>query len=535
MQQEWEERAAIMEYDGHASSGDAEHMAKSCTQDAGIVLRPYQQDAFTAALAALERGGHPVINAATGSGKSALIAALAARLPGRILVVTHRKKLLSQNSAQLTRYLGKEKDIGVYSAGLDRRDMHHRVIFGGVQSIYRRMDALQEAGAFRYLIIDENHLCPPPDEDSMYKGVFQACPGAQRIGLSATPSRMGIPVYGANRWFDQCVCTIGIKQLTPEYLAPLIELQHATDIDLSAIRKKAGEFVMADAGQVFSEEKVAQAALQEITLLAEKRKKWALFCCDIAHTKLVASLLNDLRIPCGSMTSDQNIDENDAALAAFEQSKTRALASCIMMTTGFDIPDIDCIVLLRPTMSKELLIQMLGRGTRKAPGKDNCLILDYAGNLERHTPLDEIAEKQKSAARQKKDAEKEEKEAIEKEERERKAKHKKSLFEKEEEITLRVNRVTYKVVPSKKQMGKNLLQVIYVCQNGRYVSQWLCLEYPRRSWAYRQAAAWFIRRSRQVPETAMLGISVAQSAKPPQSISVVKVGQWDKITMEYWD
>lgn len=529
----FDERAAIMEYDGHTSRAAAEHMAHALTLPSPIVLRPYQQDALTACMYALEHGEHPVINAATGSGKSAIIAALAAQLPGRILVVTHRKKLLSQNSAQLKRYLGAGEDVGVYSAGLDQRDTQPRIIFGGVQSIYKRMEELQAAGIFEYLIVDEVHLAAPPGQDLMYNAVFSACPTAQRIGLSATPSRMGTPIYGEGQWFDRCVITVGIKQLTPEYLAPLVELQHATDIDLSAIRKKAGEFVLADAGQVFSEEKVARAAVQEIALLANHRKKWAVFCCDIAHTRLVAALLNDMGVPCGQMTSDQNTDANDAALAAFEQGHSRALASCIMMTTGFDIPDIDCVVLLRPTLSKELLIQMLGRGTRQAEGKKDCLILDYAGNLERHAPLDEISAQQKTPAREKKDAEHQERER-EREERERQAKHRGSILDARDTI-LRVLSMTYNVVPSKKQTGKNLLQVIYRCDGGRYVTQWLCIEYPEKSWAHRNAAAWFMRRNCLVPRTAMQGMAIARTSQQPQQIAVTKDGQWDRITMEYWD
>jgi len=371
----FDERAAIMTYDGHLSQADAEHCTRAMVRPQGITLRPYQADALNALIGALERGKHPVLNAATGAGKSAILAALAAYLPGRILVVTHRKKLLSQNSAQLARYLGADAgDIGVYSAGLDQRDTHQRVIFGGVQSIYRRMAELQQAGAFRYVICDESHLCPPANEKSMYQQVFAACPAAQRVGLSATPSRMGTPIYGGEHaWFTHCALTIGIRELTPQYLAPLVELQHAQDIDLSAVRVRAGEYVMADASQAMSEEKVAEAALREVCLLAEKRKSWALFCCDIAHTRLVASLLQGMGISCGVLLSDQSNDANDAALQTFERGETRALASCVMMSIGFDIPGIDCVVLLRPSMSKELVIQQLGRGTRQAPGKTDCI------------------------------------------------------------------------------------------------------------------------------------------------------------------
>ena len=146
------ERAGILEYDAHCDRATAERMAgaliRNSLQDASnlplnrLTLRGYQTEAVEAVLASLGRQECPVVNMATGSGKSLVIAALCARLPGRVLVVTHRKKLLAQNSAELSRYLGIGEDIGIYSAGLNQRDTTQRVIFGGVQSIYKRMEEL---------------------------------------------------------------------------------------------------------------------------------------------------------------------------------------------------------------------------------------------------------------------------------------------------------------------------------------------------------------------------------------------------------
>ena len=164
------------------------------TATATVALRHYQDSAVTLALEALEQGEHPVLALPTGAGKSLVIAALADQLPARVLVTTHRQELLEQNAAQLERY-GNEAASGIYSAGLRRRDDQARVIFGGIQSIYRRVDTLQQAGPFRYIIVDECHRVPPPSASSMYGTVFDACPDAQRIGLSATPYRLegGLP------------------------------------------------------------------------------------------------------------------------------------------------------------------------------------------------------------------------------------------------------------------------------------------------------------------------------------------------------
>lgn len=533
----YEERAAIMQYDAYLSRADAEHAARAC-QDTppapsapslGLSLRPYQAEAVSAVLSALARGEHPVVSLPTGSGKSVVIAALCARLRGRVLVVSHRKKLLEQDSTHLTRYLGIGEDIGIYSAGLGQRDTSQRVLFGGVQSIYKRMDVLQQVGGFASIICDEAHLCGDPGEDKMYNGVYAACPQTQRIGLSATPSRSGVSIWGEDKWFTACVHTTGIADITPQYLAPLSGILTAPDVDLSRIRVRQGEFVAADASQVLSEEKVARAAIAEICHLAQHRQAWALFCCDIAHTNLVASLLCEAGITCGVMTSAQASAENDAALAAFESGETRALASCVMMTTGFDLPRIDCIVLLRPTMSKELLIQMVGRGTRQSPEKQDCLVLDYVDNLTRHAPLDELVVCQKTEARVLLDA----RETEEKRERERRAKHAPSVLA---GGTYRVERATCRVMPSKRQPGKLLLEVSYYCPDrpgAQWVKLWLCPEYagfPRQ-----QVEAFFQRRGVVAPRTAHAAAQMLLHTRPPVEILVKPEGKYNRVLVEYWN
>jgi DNA repair protein RadD len=453
-----------------------------------------------------------------------------------VLVVTHRKKLLAQNRAQLARYLGMDEDLGVYSAGLDQRDTSQRVLFGGVASIYRRMDELQQAGDFAYIIVDEAHLCSNPSVDSMYRAVFLGCPpSSQRIGLSATPSRMGVPIWGHDdRWFTRCPVTITMASLTPEYLAPLTSLLSANEVDLSNVRLSKGEFVQSDASQVLSEESVARAAIAEIQELAKDRQAWAIFCCDIAHTNLIGHLLSEAGVPTGIMHSGQPEALNTQALAAFEAGESRALVSCLQMTTGFDVPRIDCVVLLRPTMSKELLIQMLGRGARQAPGKNNTLVLDYAGNLDRHSPLEEIASTRKAPARQERDDAEEARTAEERErEAERQAKHAHSIFAGE---AFAVQKVRYEAYAKRNDPSKHLLRVSYYTP-ARPGSQWttayLCFQgyvgFPRE-----QAQAWFARRGATCPATAEAAQSLAYTLPIPTEIVVRRQGEFDRVVLEYF-
>lgn len=506
-------------------------------------LRPYQHEAVNACLVALEEGGSPVLALPTGSGKSRVIAALCERLPGRILVATHRQELLEQNAAQLHTYK-EDAVIGIFSAGLKRREVDHPVIFGGIQSIYRQMDRLQRAGEFWTVIVDEAHRVPPPSVRSMYGQVFEACPGAQRVGLTATPYRLddGLLHEGEDTWFDCMPVHVGIRDLTPQWLAPLAGVLTAHDIDVSQVRTRAGEFVTADLSQAACEEQVVRGAVEELCRLAGSRQKWLVFCVDVAHTRLVGLALEDRDITTAVLLGDTPQEERKEILARFRAGDIQALVNCEVATTGFDIPDIDCVVLLRPTQSKALVVQMLGRGTRQAPAKLDCLVLDFAGNLERHTPLDELYTLEKSPDLQAAEAEEEEQRQAEA--RARAARHlaRASLTDPMGEpavptvATYRVTQVSYQVRTSQnpKYPGKQMLMVRYFCPERlpqRTVALFLCVEY--HGWAREQALAWFQRRQLPAPTTALQAIRLAQGCRTPTQIVVREETPWPRILMEH--
>lgn len=506
-------------------------------------LRPYQHEAVEACLAALADGGSPVLALPTGSGKSRVIAALCEQIPGRILVATHRQELLEQNAAQLHAYQ-ETADHGIFSAGLKRREVHHQVIFGGIQSIYRQMDRLQRVGAFHAVIVDEAHRVPPPSVRSMYGQMFEACPGAQRIGLTATPYRLddGLLHEGDDTWFDCMPVHVGIRDLTPQWLAPLAGVLTAHDIDVSQVRTRAGEFVTSDLSQAACEEQVVRGAVDELCRLAVSRQKWLVFCVDVAHTRLVGLALEERGIRTAVLLGETPQEERRACLAQFRAGEIQALVNCEVATTGFDIADIDCVVLLRPTQSKALVVQMLGRGTRQAPDKVDCLVLDFAGNLERHTPLDALYTLEKSPDLQAAEAEEEAQQQAEA--RARAARHleRASLRDPMEEpvaptvATYRVTQVSYRVVTSQnpKYAGKPMLLVSYFCPERRpqrYVPLYLCLEH--QGWAREQALAWFQRRHLPLPATSAQGLRIVQGCATPAQIVVRDGEKWPRILMEH--
>ena len=517
-----------------------------------LALRDYQDAAVTAALDAVKTGLHPVLALPTGSGKSLCCAALCATLPGRVLVASHRYELLEQDARALHAY-DPSVPWGIYSAGLKRRETHQKVIFGGVQSIYNRLSELQAAGHFGTIIIDEAHLCPREgDAAVMYNTVFRAYPDAQRVGLSATPFRLdsGLLYEGEGRWFDCLASHISMRALTPEYLSPLRGVLTAANIDTEGVRVRAGEFVAGDLAQRAMDESILTSALDELCQFARLRHHWLVFCINVEHTELVAAELHKRGIPTGVLTSNTSAEERPRLLADFREGKLRALANCQILTTGYDYPGIDCIVLLRPTMSKSLMLQMVGRGARLAPAKHDCVIFDYANNIARHSPLDELWDVRSTPARRRQDAAVQAHNTALARARSRQGTHGReaSLLdpmtgEPLQTFTYAVHGVTYDLVKSKnpRYPDTQILVVKYHTPARRelhpgypaYMWQYICVEYT--GFARTKAEQWFKRRGvALLPNSALMARRMAQSLDVPVSLRVVEKQPWAEILVEHF-
>lgn len=349
-------------------------------------LRFYQQAAFDAAIASLGGAHHPVLQLATGTGKSLIIAALADRYKTqgkRTWVLTHVQQLVEQNAATYERYTGFQP--GIVCAGLKRKDRFDAVTFATIQSILGVQAEMQPPDV---IIIDEAHRVPHnKGERSLYESVLHRYRDAGRVAMTATPWRMDNGVIhgdGDQFWFDQLAYSYTVPQaVTDGYLCPLVGVETTVQLDLEGARKANGDFVMTD---VDSREDVVwlRAVARSLPQLAGNRKHIAVYCPTIDAAERAAEVIAAetgwvTDVMAGSITRDERSD----ALRKFKSGETRVLCSVDMITTGFDFPALDCIVCLRPTLSSSLWVQIQGRGTRLADGKKNCLILDFVGNLQR--------------------------------------------------------------------------------------------------------------------------------------------------------
>ncbi len=361
-----------------------------------MILRPYQRAALDATYDYWRRGGgNPLIVAPCGAGKSVIIAALVQEAltswPGtRILLLTHRRELLSQDGAEL-QALWPEAPIGYYSAGLRRRDTTPPVLFAGIQSIHRRITDLDP---FDLVLVDEAHLIPRSAE-TMYgstpSNLKLMNPDTKVLGLTATPYRLDSgPLVGG--LFDAVAYDIPVQRLIDlGHLVPVVARGGSAQADLSGVHRRAGEFVQGEVEAAFRRSGLVRKAVAEIVALGAERRGWLLYCSGVAHAGEVLAELEEHGIDAELVTGATPRAERDASTARFRAGALRALVNVDVLTTGANFPACDLIALLRATDSAALYVQIVGRGMRVSPGKADCLLLDYGGNVVRHGPIDAVA------------------------------------------------------------------------------------------------------------------------------------------------
>ena len=364
-----------------------------------LELRPYQQEAVSAIYRHLrEREDNPCVVIPTGGGKTPVMATICrdavGRWNGRVLILAHVKELLEQALDKI-HVVAPEMwmKTGIYSAGLKSRDTEHPIIIAGIQSVYRRACELD---AFDLVIIDEAHMIPP-DGDGMYRTFLEEArkvnPNLRVIGLTATPFRMksGMICEPGNV-LNQVCYDIGVKELIVQgCLCPLITKGCAQPLDTSSLHVRAGEFVAGEAEDLMDTDELVESACREIVEQTQGRRSVLVFTTGIQHGEHVAAVLRRMASePVATVFGETATEERDRVLAEFKAGKIKHLVNVNVLTMGFDAPNIDCVAMVRPTLSPGLYYQMVGRGFRLNEGKENCLVLDFGGNVLRHGPVDAI-------------------------------------------------------------------------------------------------------------------------------------------------
>ncbi|MGY2051410.1 DEAD/DEAH box helicase [Methylobacterium sp. JK268] len=376
-----------------------------------LELRDYQRASLDALRAAFEGRAGPPLRAGlivlpTGAGKALVIAALAretlARAPGtRIAIVTHSRELVAQNHRELLGYWP-EAPAGIFSAGLGRREAAAPVLVCGIQSVWDKVAAL---GPRDLVIVDEAHLIPRAAETryGRFLGELRAlAPGMRVVGLTATPYRLdsGRLDEGEGRLFERIVHEVTVGALIARgTLAPLISKATATALDVTGVGRRGGDYIPGELEAAVNRDWITCAAVEEMVAFGRGRRAWLAFCAGRAHAQAVRDAVRAAGIACETVAGDTPKRARDRIVADFRAGRIRCLTSVDVLTTGFNVPEVDLVALLRPTQSTGLYVQQVGRALRRAPGKEDALILDYAGLVRLHGPVDSVNARSASATR----------------------------------------------------------------------------------------------------------------------------------------
>jgi len=345
-----------------------------------IELRPYQNEALEAIENFETEGIHrQLVSLPTGTGKTILFSTAAKRRNGRTLILAHRDELIQQAVDKLT-MVWDGVSVGVAKA--ERNEVDKQVIIGSVQTVSRENRLEQLPQDFDCIITDEAHHSAATTYQRIYKylGVMaeedeELQTDTLHLGVTATPQRTD--KIGLDDVFDKIVFHRNIQDFIPDYLCDLRCVQVMTYINIDGVETWAGDLRTEQLSALLNTTNCNE-------LIVEAWKEHALgrltlcFTTDVAHARDLCMTFRAYDIKAEWLCGETPIDERRDILVRFAQGEIEVLTNCAVLTEGYDNPALDCIIIARPTKSKLLYTQMVGRGTRTYPQKQDCLILDVA-------------------------------------------------------------------------------------------------------------------------------------------------------------
>lgn len=347
-----------------------------------FLLRPYQKHAVDSAFNHIRFSDeHGYITAPGGSGKSVMIAKLAERinqeLDRPVMILARSERLLSQNGSKI------DGDVGYYCAGLNQKDLTKDITVASVQSLA----AADLTGYDKnpIVLIDEAHELPPEsNEESQYRALLKQLGEPQIIGFTATPFRTG---QGNIAWGKEII-NIPIQPLFDEGFIVPPKNKIPFELDTKEISILGGEFNQAELEDAFLEGEMVSAAMRYLSGMRDDFKHILVFCQSLRHCEVLTQPLKSWGLTYKVVSGDTPKKElNGEIIPAFERGEIQYLLNCNLMTTGYDIPCIDAVVVARSTVSKGLFEQVVYRGTRTYENKKDFLLVDMGGNLMRHGGL----------------------------------------------------------------------------------------------------------------------------------------------------
>lgn len=340
-------------------------------------LRPYQKEAKEAVFEQWENGTmKTLLVLPTGCGKTIVFAKITEECVShgdRVLILAHRGELLEQAADKIAKATGLK--CATEKAEESCLGSWYRITVGSVQSLMRttRLSRFPE-DYFNTIIIDEAHHCI---SDS-YQRVLRHFPDAKVLGVTATPDRGDMKNLG--QVFESLAYEYTLPKAIKEgYLSPIKAVTIPLQVDLTGVGVQSGDFKAGDLGTAL-DPYLHQIANEMVRYCRDR--KTVVFLPLVKTSKK----FRDILIANGFRAAEVNGESQDRAeiLEDFAAGKYNVLCNSMLLTEGWDCPDVDCIVVLRPTKVRSLYCQMVGRGTRLASGKEHLLLLDFLWHTERH-------------------------------------------------------------------------------------------------------------------------------------------------------
>ena len=338
---------------------------------------PYQEAAIKAFLDDYEQSpqGSGLLYLATGTGKTVIAAHIAKELNKPLLFFVHRDELAKQAIAKI-KAVWPAADIGLVKSKTN--ELGRMVTVASVQSLSQaRAEQLLAANNYGLLIQDEAHHAAAPTWERAIK-TFPC----YRLGLSATPVRSDN--VRLDHIFERVLYKYTIMDAIKDgYLADITGIKIDLTVSIDDVTFKAGDISSQEAGKLLAQRSVLEVMHSKWVEYAADRKTVA-FTCDVAHAQAMADYFSLRGVSAEWVAGCMSPDDRAAVLRRFSTGKTQFLANCMILTEGWDEPAVDCVLMARPTSSESLYIQSVGRGLRRFPGKQNCLVLDFVASTTKH-------------------------------------------------------------------------------------------------------------------------------------------------------
>lgn len=327
---------------------------------------------------AIRQGNRRVILCApTGAGKTVMFSAMvqsALSKEKKVLIVTDRVELLTQTDGALTRF-----DVSPVAIRQGNAELQPSTCYiAMIESLNRRMGKSEYEKMMQdidLVIIDEAHKC---SFDKLFAYIPEK---ATVIGATATPHREGNQ-KALKEFYTKIVDPVTIRELIDDgYLAT--PTTYSVPVDLTGVRMYNGDYDAAQLGAAYSKQKVFRGVITNYLLYCSNKKALA-FAPSIASSKELCKELQDAGLPARHLDSTMKADERQEVLAWFKDSANGILCNCGILTTGFDDPNVEVVILYRATKSLPLYLQMCGRGSRVTAKKKEFTILDFGNNREQH-------------------------------------------------------------------------------------------------------------------------------------------------------